>query len=224
MGSIIIISLALALGTYGIAAQRGANLVKLDRYILLMSALWGIMELAAAFAGYGAGRWILTREVVTEHNLYWVHVLAGVLLAAVGLRMLLQAFKKKSLFEHRMERVDIRADVLLSMRLCLQALFLGIACGLLMLPMRGFLLSVFGLSAIFAGIGYVSGRANGAVLTDQAVGLAGSLLCTPRPEGCGVLRDLGIINHSDSRLGIKRLFCRLYTTRRCKSDYILTSK
>ena len=57
MGSIIIISLALALGTYGIAAQRGANLVKLDRYILLMSALWGIMELAAAFAGYGAGRW-----------------------------------------------------------------------------------------------------------------------------------------------------------------------
>ena len=46
-----------------------------------------------------------------------------------------------------------------------------------MLPMRGFLLSVFGFSAIFAGIGYVSGRANGAVLTDQAVGLAGSLLC-----------------------------------------------
>ena len=132
MGSIIIISLALALGTYGIAAQRGANLVKLD---------------SAAFAGYGAGRWILTREVVTEHNLYWVHVLAGVLMAAVGLRMLLQAFKKKSLFEHRMERVDIRADVLLSLRLCLQALFLGIACGLLMLPMRGFLLSVFGFSA-----------------------------------------------------------------------------
>ena len=177
MGSIIIISLALALGTYGIAAQRGANLVKLDRYILLMSALWGIMELAAAFAGYGAGRWILTREVVTEHNLYWVHVLAGLLLAAVGLRMLLQAFRKKSFFEHRMERVDIKAEVLLSLRLCLQALFLGIACGLLMLPMRGFLLSVFGLSAVFAGIGYVSGRANGAILTDQAVGLAGSLLC-----------------------------------------------
>ena len=156
MGSIIIISLALALGTYGVAAQRGANLVKLDRYTLLMSALWGVLELVSAFVGYGTGRWILTREVVTEHNLYWVHVLAGVLLAAVGLRMLLQAFKKKSLFEHRMERVDIRADVLLSMRLCLQALFLGIACG---------------------GIGYVSGRANGAVLTDQAVGLAGSLLC-----------------------------------------------
>lgn len=177
MSSIIVISLALALGTYGIAAQRGANLVKLDRYTLLMSALWGALELGSAFIGYGTGRWILTREVVTEHNLYWVHVLAGVIMAAVGLRMLLQAFKKKTLFEHRMERVDIRADVLLSLRLCLQALFLGIVCGLLMLPMTGFLLSVFGLSAVFAGIGYVSGRANGAILTDQAVGLAGSLLC-----------------------------------------------
>ena len=149
MSSIIVISLALALGTYGIAAQRGANLVKLDRYTLLMSALWGVLELGSAFIGYGTGRWILTREVVTEHNLYWVHVLAGVIMAAVGLRMLLQAFRKKSF----------------------------IVCGLLMLPMTGFLLSVFGFSAVFAGIGYVSGRANGAILTDQAVGLAGSLLC-----------------------------------------------
>jgi hypothetical protein len=47
----------------------------------------------------------------------------------------------------------------------------------MMLPMKGFLLSVFGFSAVFAGIGYVSGRANGAVFTDQAAGLAGGLLC-----------------------------------------------
>ena len=40
MGRILIISLALALGTYGVAAQRGANLVKLDRNTLIMSALW----------------------------------------------------------------------------------------------------------------------------------------------------------------------------------------
>ena len=91
--------------------------------------------------------------------------------------MLLQAFKKKTFLEHRMESVDIRTDVLLSMRTCLSALLLGIACGLLMVPLRGFLLSVFGFCGIFAGIGYVSGRANGAVWTDQAIGLAGSLLC-----------------------------------------------
>ena len=58
-----VISLALALGTYGIAAQRGANLVRLDGYTLLMSALWGVLELASAFVGYGMGRWILTREI-----------------------------------------------------------------------------------------------------------------------------------------------------------------
>lgn len=177
MGSILIMSLALALGTYGIAAQRGANLVKLDRYTLIMSTIWGIVELAAAFAGYGVGRWILTRQVVTEHSTYWIHVLAGILLAAVGLRLLLQAFKKKTLLEHRMESVDIRTDTLLSLRLCIQAFFLGISCSLLALPMSTFLLSVFGFSAIFAGIGYVSGRANGALFTDQATGLAGSLLC-----------------------------------------------
>ena len=177
MGSIIVISLALALGTYGIAAQRGANLVKLDRYTLIMSAIWGILELAAAFCGYGAGRWILTGEAGTEIRVFRIHILAGILLAAVGASMLLQAFRKKTFLEHRMESVDIRTDVLLSMRLCLQALLLGISCGLLMVPMTGFLLSVFGFCAIFAGIGYVSGRANGALFTDQAVGIGGGLLC-----------------------------------------------
>ena len=177
MGRILIISLALALGTYGVAAQRGANLVKLDRNTLIMSALWGLLELAAAFTGYGAGRWIPANEIGANHSTFWTHVLAGVLLAAVGISMLMQAFKKKSFREHRMESVDIRTDVLLSMRTCMSALLLGIACGLLEVPLMGFLISVFGFCGIFAGIGYVSGRANGAVWTDQAIGLAGGLLC-----------------------------------------------
>ena len=177
MGGILVISLALALGTYGVAAQRGANLVKLDRYTLIMSALWGVLALAAAFAGYGMGRWVLAREISTDHSVFWTHVLAGVLLVMVGVMMLLQAFKKKTFLEHRMESVDIRTDVLLSMRTCLSALLLGIACGLLEVSLMGFLISVFGFCGIFAGIGYVSGRANGAVWTDQAIGLAGGLLC-----------------------------------------------
>jgi len=195
MGSILIISLALALATYGIAAQRGANLVKLDKNTLIMTVVWGALELVAALAGYGTGRWILTREaelarkialakesvlanrVLAEPSVFWVHVLAGLLLAAVGLRMILQALKMKTLLEHRMETVDIRADVLLSLRLCAQALFLGITCGLLTVSMPLFLLSVFVFSAVFAGIGYVSGRANGALFADQAVGIGGGLLC-----------------------------------------------
>ena len=177
MSSIIVISLALALGTYGIAAHRGANLVKLDRYTLLMTAIWGALELASACAGYGAGRWILAGEMGGAHSVLRIRVIAGILLIAAGIRMLLHAFKKETLLEHRMESVDIKADIILSLRLCIQALLLGIACGLLMLPMKGLLFSVFGLSAAFAGIGYVSGRAYGAVFTDQAVGLAGGLLC-----------------------------------------------
>jgi putative Mn2+ efflux pump MntP len=177
MGGILVISLALALGTYGVAAQRGANLVKLDRYTLIMSALWGVLALAAAFAGYGMGRWVLAREISTDHSVFWTHVLAGVLLVMVGVMMLLQAFKKKTFLEHRMESVDIRADVLLSLRLCAQALFVGVSCGLLTVPMPVFLLSVFVFSAVFAGIGYVSGRANGALFTDQAIGIGGGLLC-----------------------------------------------
>lgn len=177
MGSIFVISSALALGTYGIAAHRGANLVKLDRYTVIMSAIWGSLELAFALTGCAAGRWILTGRIAADQNRFWIHILAGVLMAAVGLRMLLQAFQKKTLLEHRMETVDIKADTVLSLRLCIQAMLLGISCGLLRLPVHILLISVFGFSAIFAGIGYVSGRANGALFTDQATGIGGGLLC-----------------------------------------------
>ena len=54
MSSIFVISSALALGTYGIAAHRGANLVKLDRYTVIMSAIWGSLELAFALIGCAA--------------------------------------------------------------------------------------------------------------------------------------------------------------------------
>ena len=177
MGSILVISIALALSTYGIAAHRGANLVKLDRYTVIMSAIWGSLEFAAALVGYIVGRWVLAGRIAEEQNRFWVHVLAGVLMAAVGVRMLMHALQKKTLLEHRMETVDIKTDTVFSLRLCAQALFLGIACGLLQLPISILLVCVFGFSAIFAGIGYVSGRANGALFTDQATGIGGALLC-----------------------------------------------
>ena len=177
MGSIFVISLALALSTYGIAAHRGANLVKLDRYTVIMSAIWGGLELISALVGYAAGRWVEAGRIPAEQNRFWVHVLAGILMAAVGVRMLMHALQKKTPLEHRMETVDIKTDTVLSLRLCAQALFLGISCGLLQLPISILLFCVFGFSAIFAGIGYVSGRANGALFTDQATGIGGALLC-----------------------------------------------
>lgn len=177
MINVIVIALALSLGIYGVVAKRGANLVKLDKKMAIMSAIWGLLELAAAMAGYGIGHWILTRELETDHSHFWVHVLAGVLLAVVGIRMLLQAFQKKTLLEHRMESVDMRGDALLALRICVQALIAGISCGLLSISFVTVVIAVFAFSIIFAVMGYIFGRAYGALFTDQAIGAGGVMLC-----------------------------------------------
>ena len=186
---VIIIALSLSLGIYAVVAQRGANIVKLDTAAAAMSAIWGLLELGAACLGYGIGHLILSHEAETFRSIlkagrlaerpaqFWIRVLAGVLLAIVGIRMLLQAFRKKSFLEHRMERVDLQTDSLLSLRICLEALIVGIACGLLNTELILWLSTVFILSVFFAGIGYIGGRAYGALFTDQAVGLGGSILC-----------------------------------------------
>ena len=98
MGRILVISLALALSTYGIAAHRGANLVKLDRYTVIMSAIWGGLELIAALVGYAAGRWVEAGRIPAEQNRFWVHVLAGVLMAAVGVRVVILSHETSSSF------------------------------------------------------------------------------------------------------------------------------
>ena len=102
MGSIFVISLALALSTYGIAAHRGANLVKLDRYTVIMSAIWGGLELISALVGYAAGRWVEAGRIPAEQNRFWVHVLAGILMAAVGVRVVVLSHETSSSFSEIM--------------------------------------------------------------------------------------------------------------------------
>lgn len=183
--SVIIVALALSLGIYAAAAQRGANIVKLDTKTVVMSAIWGILEMGAACAGYGIGRLILTRAETSGPAQFWIKMMSGFLLILVGGRMLLQAFEKKTLLEHRMESVDLKHDSLLSLRICLQALFVGIACGLLDTQLVFWMIAIFVLSLIFAGIGYISGRAYGPFLINQAVGAGGVLLCL-----CGILLQI----------------------------------
>ena len=48
---IILISLSLALGIYGVVVQRGANLVRLDFRMSLMAVIWALFELTAALSG-----------------------------------------------------------------------------------------------------------------------------------------------------------------------------
>lgn len=174
---IIAIAVALALGIYSVVVQRGANLVKLDRRMTAMSVIWGALELLAACAGYGIGHWLLQRDIAENINLYWVHVLAGFILVVIGIRMLFGAFKKKSLIEHRMENVDMRTDVVLSLKLCVDGLFAGIATGLMQFSIVYVIVAVFVLACVFAVFGYVSGRAWGAEYSQKADAAGGVLMC-----------------------------------------------
>lgn len=174
---IILISAALALGIYGVVVQRGANLVRLDGRTVQMSLIWAALQLCAALAGYGIGSWILHFELERDRSIFWIHILAGAILAGIGVRMLLHAFRKKTFLEHRMENIDLREDTLLSLKMCVRGCFAGIACGLLRLGLVQMLGCTFVISALFAVAGYVSGRAWGAEPSDKAYVIGGGLLC-----------------------------------------------
>lgn len=174
---ILLISAALAFGIYGIVVQRGANLVRIDGRAALMSLIWGGITIAASLLGYGIGSWILRFEISRDGNTFWIHILAGAIFASVGVHMLLIAFRKKTFLEHRMEHIDIRADVLLSLRLCIHGFFAGIACGLLRFELLRLLTAEFVISAAFAVGGYITGRSWGAEPSDKAYAIGGGLLC-----------------------------------------------
>ncbi|HUM82562.1 MAG TPA: manganese efflux pump [Lachnospiraceae bacterium] len=173
---VILIAVGLALGIYGVVVQRGALVVKLDRKMTFISIIWGALSLAAACAGYGIGKWILSGDIA-GHSIFWAHVLAGVLLAAIGIRMLIRAFKKHSVFEHRMENIDIKHDTILSLQLCGNALLAGVACGLLEYSLLLVILAFFLAAVLFAVGGYVSGRSLGIAPSSKAYAIGGGLLC-----------------------------------------------
>ncbi|MBE6006920.1 MAG: hypothetical protein E7238_07190 [Sarcina sp.] len=174
---IILISVSLALGIYGVVVQRGANLVRFDGRTAAMASIWAVLELIASLAGYGIGRWILRFEMERDRSPFWIHVLAGAIFAAIGIRMLFLAFRKKTFLEHRMEEVDIRADVLLALHLCVHGFFAGIACGILCLRLPLLVGAVFIISAAFAVGGYITGRNWGVEPSDKAYALGGGMLC-----------------------------------------------
>ena len=174
---ILAVSLALALGIYAVVVQRGANLMKIDGRTVLMSAIWAALELCAALAGYGIGSWVLGFENAHDRSPFWVHLLAGVIFVAIGADMLRRAFRKKSFLEYRMENIDIREDTLLSLKLCIHGAFAGIACGVLRLGLVKMVVCVFVITALFAVIGYVSGRVWGEEPCRRAYALGGGLLC-----------------------------------------------
>ena len=174
---IILISAGLAFGIYGVVIQQGANLVRMDVRTLAMGLAWGAIQLCASLIGYGTGRWILNFEMGREHSSFWANLLAGLILAGIGVRMLMKALQKKTFLEHRMEKLDIREDVVLSMRLCAHGFFAGIAAGLLQFNLPLVLACAFVISSISAAGGYISGRVWGVELCGKAYAICGGLFC-----------------------------------------------
>ncbi|MDO5133806.1 MAG: manganese efflux pump [Eubacteriales bacterium] len=174
---IILISASLALGTYGVVVQRGACLMRIDARTTLMAVIWGALELAAALLGYSVGSRVLLLEMGREHSTVWVRLIAGMILASIGIRMLCKAFRGRSFLEHRMENVNLRADALLSLRLCVHGCFAAIACGLLRCSLAHVLIAAFVINTGFAVIGYITGRVWGVAPSGKAYALGGSLLC-----------------------------------------------
>lgn len=174
---IILIFAALAMGIYGTVVVRGANLVRIDKLTTLMAFIWGVLELAAALVGHNIGSWILMLEMERERDVFWTHLMAGAIFAAIGIRMLIRAFQGRTILEHRMENVDIRTDAILSLRLCAYACFAGIGFGLLRYSLSQVLAASFVITAVFAAAGYISGRAYGVSPSGKAYALGGGLLC-----------------------------------------------
>ena len=174
---ILLIAMAMACDIFGIVVQRGANLVRIDVRTALMSLLWAVFELLAILAGYVAGSWLLGLELTEHRSLFWVHVISGVILAAIGVRMFMLAFGKRIILEHRMEKVDFRTDILLALRLCVHGLLAGIVCGLLCFSLPQVIAAAFLISAASAVAGYISGRAWGVSPSGTAYAIGGGLMC-----------------------------------------------
>ncbi len=174
---VIMIAVGLAMAIYAVAAQKGASIVELDVRLIESSLIAGAMQFAAAIAGYGIGVWILSRELTHESNLFWVHVAAGFLLAVIGIRMLMTAFQKHTILEHRMEKIDMKADTISFLHLTLNALVSGIACGLMEVNLIVMLAAIFVASNLFVIAGYLTGRAYGGESGSKAYAIGGGLLC-----------------------------------------------
>ncbi len=174
---VILIAVALSLAIFAVVVQRGASVVKLDKRLIGSGLSAGAIQLAAALAGYGIGTWILHADIVERHSSFWEHVLAGVLLAIVGIRMLFQAFQKKTILEHRVDRIDMKRDSIEFLRLCLNAFVAGIACGILEVTLWVMLIVVFALALLFVLLGYYSGRAFGDEFSRKAYAIGGCILC-----------------------------------------------
>ena len=173
---VILIVLSIALGQYEAILKRGAMIVNLDRKLLIIAALCGIFNLCVASGGYALGRFALSMDL-GEREIFWINIVAGILLLAAGINMLIRAYRSRRLLEHRMDSIDLAHDTILVLRLCLYSFVGGAVCGLLDFRML-FVVIAFALgTAVFSAAGYISGRSFGMENGRPALAIGGGVLC-----------------------------------------------
>ena len=173
---VILIVLSIALGHYEAIVKRGAMIVNLDRKLLIIALLCGIFNLSVTAGGYALGRFALSMDL-GEREIFWINLVAGILLLAAGSNMLIRAYRSRQLLEHRMDTIDLMHDTILELRLCLYSFIGGAVCGLLSFRML-FVVIAFALgTAVFSAVGYVSGRSFGMENGRPALAIGGGTLC-----------------------------------------------
>ncbi len=177
IGFVILTALSLAMAVFAIAVKKGANVVVLDAALFESGLIAGAVEIAAAAVGYGIGRLILSREMTAQHSLFWVHLLAGFMLAAIGIRMLLQGFQKQTIWEHRMQKIDMKSDAAAFLRVCANAGVVGIAFGLMRVNLLLMLAITFLTTIAGVMLGYYGGRAFGGESGNKVCAVGGGILC-----------------------------------------------
>ena len=88
---IFLIGAAISAGIFGKVTTRGAQLVKFDRRLAVMAAIWGVCALGETWLGHLIGRSILSFDL-KERDILLVHIIAGAILVVAGMRMLFLAF------------------------------------------------------------------------------------------------------------------------------------
>jgi putative Mn2+ efflux pump MntP len=72
----------------------------------------------------------------------------------------------------------MKADVLQTLKLCVNSLLAGVACGIMRFNLLSVILTVFAATAVCSVIGYISGRVYGGEQSSRiADAVGGGLLC-----------------------------------------------
>ena len=116
---ILLIAIGLAMDAFAVSICKGLSMKKMDwEKAMIVGAYFGVFQALMPIIGYFLGS---TFEDFVTHIDHWI---AFVLLVAIGLNMLKEAFAKDS--ENRNDKVDLKTMSVLAIATSIDALAVGI--------------------------------------------------------------------------------------------------